>query len=198
MLDAWRKQAELFLGLAADAWAVVIAAIIPPAVTSSEGAAQMRAIRISAVLVILIAGLWLNTIFAGSQKIDTWAFALLTLLYFTVMSWIVAGVRWISTEERKRDDLVATSLSLVIGFVALSIFVVALIRQFDALYRLPVNTATLRIGAVVVGVLLAAVVTLLRSFLTPVAGVRTLSPILTLSVVAILMLGAAIYILLIA
>ena len=194
MLDAWRKQAELFLGLVADAWAIVIAAIIPPAITSNEGAAQMRAIRISAVLVILIIGLWLNTTFAGDRKIDTWAFALLTLVYFTVLSWIVASIRWISNEERKRDDLVATSLSLVIGFVALSIFTVALVREFDVFYRLPVDNFVLRVGSTVAAVLLAALVTLIRSYLSPSNGVRMLNPALTFLVVLILMLGASLYI----
>jgi hypothetical protein len=196
MFDTWRKQAELFLGLVADAWAIVVAAIIPPAVTARKDEAQMRAVRISAVFVIVMLGLLLNTQFAGQRKIDTLPFALLTLGYFTIMSWLVAAARWLFPQERPRDDLVATSLSLVIGFVALSIFLAALLREIDIFIRFPLDNFGLRVGSTAVSVGLTSAVTLLRSYCTP--AVRRPGVIMALFVVALLATTAGAYIFLIA
>jgi hypothetical protein len=192
MFDSWRKQAELFLGLVADAWAIVVAALIPPAVTPAKEEAQMRAVRISAVFVIVMLGLLLNTQFAGQRKIDTIPFALLTLVYFTIMSWLVAGARWLFPPERERDDLVATSLSLVIGFVALSIFVAALLREVDIFIRFPLGNFELRAGSAVTAVVVAAVVTLLRSYLRPTKDRP--GALMALIVVAVLAITAGFYI----
>lgn len=166
MLDAWRKQAELVLGLIADTSELILETIIPPLPGPPTAADKARARQLSAIFVIVILILVLKAFNAGMQKTDTLWTITLTLIYFTIASWLVswacAGVGYGSLKT-----LVEPSLSVIVGFSAVSIVILVLLRGFDYfIHKLPARSfAQFEIYTVLISVAISALAVVVRSYL---------------------------------
>jgi hypothetical protein len=157
------QKAELVLGVIADTLAIIRDTIIPPPSKPDQTPDKMRPLQLSAIFAIVVLGLLLNTMFAGMRNYDTLPFLILTLLYFTVASWIFAGVCWI-WGKGERPRLVNKSLSLVIGFSAISITALFILREIDVFHRIfPHDVKLQRLYSVAIAVAVAAVICFLRS-----------------------------------
>jgi hypothetical protein len=163
VFDEWRKKAELVLGVVADTLAIICDTLIPPPLKPAETPDKMRSLQLSAIFAIVVLSLLLNTVFAGTRTYDTLPFLILTLVYFTVVSWAFAGVCWI-WGNGTRPQFINKSLSLVIGFSAISIAVLVILREIDVFHRIfPRNVTLQRLYSVAIAIAIAGVICFLRS-----------------------------------
>ena len=166
MLDAWRKQAELVLGLIADTLELILETIIPPLPGPAAAADKTRARQLSAIFVIVILILVLKAFFAGMQKTDTLWLVTMTLIYFTAASWLVSGA-CACLGYGQFKTLVEPSLSVIVGFSAVSIVILVLLRGFDYfIYKLPLGDLTqFKIYTALISVAISALAVIVRSYL---------------------------------
>jgi hypothetical protein len=130
-MDDWKKTASLVFDTVSDAVQLVILVVIPTPASSTNGRDKMRALHLSALIAITILGIWIMKASqaAGGNDFSALGFIVLSILFFTFVSWAVFGALKLTGLYEPRGDAMGDALTLVIGFNLIATFAAAVIRE---------------------------------------------------------------------
>jgi hypothetical protein len=137
MADDWKKTASLVFDTVSDIFELVMLIVIPTPASSTKGKDRMRALHLSALLAITIFGIWLvkATSAGGGTNFDALSFIILSILFFTAVSWVIFGLlKWTGLYDPK-GETINDALTLAVGFNVIATFAAAVIKEAAILFR---------------------------------------------------------------
>jgi hypothetical protein len=138
MMKDWKKYASLVLDTLSDIYQLVILTVLPTPASSTNGVDRMRALHLSALIAITVLAIWMMkaTETPGGADFNPLFFIILTILYFTLVSWAVFGALRATKLYEPKGETISDALTLVIGFGLIGTFVAAVIAEADVLMHL--------------------------------------------------------------
>jgi hypothetical protein len=194
MSDDWKKSASLIVGTLSDAVKLVILTVVPTPATSINGEDKTRALHLSALVAITVLGIWLMraTKTAGGGAFEPLFFIALSIILFTVASWIMFGLLKLTGLYDPRGQTIIDALTLVIGFNLIATVSAVVITELAVLLRFDFDNSQLKTfvfwGALGVAILLVSTRILIK---LPERSVSRVAK--ALSAVALLGIFAALY-----
>jgi hypothetical protein len=130
-MDDWKKTASLVFDTVADAVQLVVLVVLPTPASSINGRDKMRALHLSALIAITVLGIWIMkaTRTSGGDDFSALGFIVLSILFFTFVSWVVFGVLKLTGLYEPDGDTIGDALTLVVGFNLIATFATAVIRE---------------------------------------------------------------------
>jgi hypothetical protein len=158
MADDWKKTASLVFDTLSDTVELVMLIVIPTPATSVNGKDKMRALHLSALIAITILGIWLvkATSAAGSTNFEALFFIVLSIVFFTLVSWIIFGLLKLTGLYDPKGETITDALTLVIGFNLFATAAAVVIKEADILFRSNLEDYQLR-TVVFLGALASAI-----------------------------------------
>ncbi len=148
-MEDWKKYASLVADTLANIYQLVVLIMLPTPASSTNGAERMRALHLSALVAITFLAIWMmkTTKTPGGKEFDPLFFVIISILYFTVVSWVVFGALRATKLYEPKGETISDALTLVIGFGLIGTFVAAAIAEADILLRLQLDE---RLSALIV------------------------------------------------
>ena len=140
-MEDWKKYASLVADTLSDIYQLVILIVLPTPASFTNGADRMRALHLSALIAITVLAIWMmkTTETPGGRDFDPLFFVILSILYFTVVSWVVFGALRATKLYEPKGETISDALTLVIGFGLIGTFVATAIAEADVLLRLQLD-----------------------------------------------------------
>jgi hypothetical protein len=167
MLKALRELGEFALSMSFDLVELLLMLQVPVIATSTYGADKVRALQLSALVIIVTLIVWAGTTSAVGAEWST--IGVISTVYLSVSGWLVYKFLGATVEYGAKSDLKLDALSVVLTFNLLVILVATATRELNSYIAMEyrefpsLDASGLRLALLVVPVLVAGFVTVVNS-----------------------------------
>ena len=170
MLKALRELGEFALGIVFDCFELITMLQVPVVATSTRGSDKMKALQLSAFVVIIFLIVWAST--TRRTNVDPITIAVLSVIYLSISSWLVKFYLSYTAQYTANSDLRNDALSVVLAFNLIVVVVATAICEIytyldihtdNALGLQRISRDTLTLLLLLAPALFAGLITLVNS-----------------------------------
>jgi hypothetical protein len=167
MLKALRELGEFALSICFDLFELVHMLQVPVIASSIYGTDKVRALQLSALVIIVTLIVWAGTTSSGSAEWTT--IGVISTIYLSFSGWLVYKYLDATVQYRAKSDLKLDALSVVLTFNLLVILIATVTRELNSYLELEqrdfpsLDANSLRLVLLIVPVLVAGFVTVVNS-----------------------------------
>jgi hypothetical protein len=167
MLKALRELGEFALSICFDLVELLLMLQVPVIASSIHGPDKVRALQLSALVIIVTLIAWAGTTSSSSAEWTT--IGIISTIYLSVSGWLVYKYLIATVQYEAKSDVKLDALSVVLTFNLIVILVATATRELNSYVAIEhrdlpsLDASSLRLALLVVPVMVAGLVTVVNS-----------------------------------